>query len=248
MHPPAGVGGHVRRAVTPRVLGHLPADFGYEPIAESVALPVEVSLQTAAVLPGPLRSSGLGQYLHAVGRYDVVVLNGGSSAGKTTVARRLQVLLGPNWLAFSIDDLVRALPGGEDSAGVESVIEFPADGSVVVGESFRQAETAWYAGLAAMAAAGVGVILDDVFLSGSSSQRRIADAMRGLGVLWVGVRCDPGVATEREATRRDRIAGMARSQAEVVHQGVDYDLVVDTTAAAAGECANRIAARVLSGD
>jgi hypothetical protein len=30
----AGVGGHFRRPVAPRVLGRLPADLGYEPIAE----------------------------------------------------------------------------------------------------------------------------------------------------------------------------------------------------------------------
>lgn len=157
-------------------------------------------------------------------------------------------MIGPTWLAFGIDDLVRALPGGEDPSGVDGIIEFPTDGSVVVGESFRRAEAAWYAGLGAMAAAGVGLIVDDVFLGGRSSQRRVADALRGLNVLWVGVRCDAAIATDREATRSDRAAGMARSQAEVVHDGVDYDLVVDTTVASAEECARAIAASVRTGE
>jgi chloramphenicol 3-O phosphotransferase len=48
-------------------------------------------------------------------------------------------------------------------------------------------------------------------------------------VLWVAVRCDSAVAAGRELARGDRVRGMAMSQAEVVHQGVAYDLEVDTT-------------------
>ena len=40
------------------------------------------------------------------------------------------------------------------------------------------------------------------------------------------------------------MTGMAASQADVVHQGVVYDLQVDTTRAGALECARAIAARV----
>ncbi|MGH8981808.1 MAG: phosphotransferase-like protein [Acidimicrobiales bacterium] len=43
-----------------------------------------------------------------------------------------------------------------------------------------------------------------MFLDGGSSQERLADALRGLPVLWVGVRCAPDVAVSREHHRRDR--------------------------------------------
>ena len=62
-------------------------------------------------------------------------------------------------------------------------------------------------------------------------------------MLWVGVRCDSGVAADRETARGDRVAGMAVTQAELVHDGVRYDLEVDTTHAEAMECARAIAAR-----
>ena len=42
----------------------------------------------------------------------------------------------------------------------------------------------------------------------------------------------------------DRITGMASSQAELVHQGVRYDLQVDTTHTEALDCARAIAACV----
>ena len=48
-------------------------------------------------------------------------------------------------------------------------------------------------------------------------------------MLWVGVRCDSTVAAGRELARGDRIQGMAASQATAVHEGVSYDLEVDTT-------------------
>jgi chloramphenicol 3-O phosphotransferase len=65
-----------------------------------------------------------------------------------------------------------------------------------------------------------------------------------LRVLWVGVQCDSAVAAGREIARGDRVTGMAASQAGLVHQGVVYDLQVDTTRTEALECARAIAARV----
>lgn len=160
-------------------------------------------------------------------RTDIIVLNGGSSSGKTSLARCLQELLPQVWLRWSIDDFVAALP----ASGVrqEATIAFSADGEVAVGAGFRRAETAWVAGIKAMVQAGMNVILDDVFLGGSASQERLRAALFGLQVLWVGVRCEPDVAVTREARRGDRIVGMAESQARVVHEGVVYDVEVDTT-------------------
>ena len=85
-------------------------------------------------------------------------------------------------------------------------------------------------------------LVDEVFLGGAASQARLRVALDGLEVLWVGVRCDRVVAANREATRGDR-TGMAESQADLVHNGVVYDLEVDTTATAAIDCARAIAAR-----
>jgi chloramphenicol 3-O phosphotransferase len=170
--------------------------------------------------------------------YQVVVLNGGSSSGKSTIARRLQEHLPDRWLLLGIDDLVDALP--PEGAG----IAFGDHGEVEIGERFRELETAWMSGVAAMARAGARVILDDVFLGGAASQERTREHLAGLSVLWVGVRCDPEVAADRAAARGDRIAGMAALQATVVHEGVAYDLEVDTTHTGPNECALVIAAHV----
>jgi chloramphenicol 3-O phosphotransferase len=172
----------------------------------------------------------------------VIVLNGGSSSGKTGIARCLQAILPQPWLRLGVDDLVAALPPSLLDSG--SGIEFGAQGEVSVGDEFRVAEDAWLAGLAAMVRAGARVIWDDVFLGGAASQERVRTSLAGLDVLWVGVRCDPEVAAGREITRGDRATGMAAAQATMVHKGVGYDLEVDTANTESLACARRIAAHV----
>lgn len=173
----------------------------------------------------------------------VIVLNGGSSSGKSGIARCLQAVLPDPWLAFGTDTLVDAMPASMRTAS--EGIEFAPDGGVSVGPEFRTLEAAWIEGIATMARAGARVIVDEVFLSGAASQQRWQKPLGDLGVLWVGVRCDSAVAAGRETARGDRVTGMAASQAEMVHHGVFYDMAVDTTATESLECARAIAARVV---
>jgi chloramphenicol 3-O phosphotransferase len=172
----------------------------------------------------------------------LIILNGGSSSGKSGIARCLQAVLTDPWLAFGVDSFVDALPAGMQTS--DEGIVFAADGGVNVGAGFRTLEAAWMNGIAAMARAGARVIIDDVFLGGAASQQRWQKALAGLAVLWVGVRCAAEVAAAREIARGDRLQGMAASQASVAHEGVSYDLEVDTTHTESLACARAIAARV----
>lgn len=172
----------------------------------------------------------------------VIVLNGGSSSGKSGIVRCLQAVLPDPWLAFGVDSLIEAMPASMQAS--DAGIEFAPDGGVSVGPEFMALQTAWMEGVAAMARAGAPVIVDDVFLGGAASQQRWQKVFAGLDVLWVGVRCESAVAAGREIARGDRVQGMAVSQAEVVHQGVFYDLEVDTTHTESLVCARNIAGRV----
>ncbi|MEU9076167.1 chloramphenicol phosphotransferase CPT [Kitasatospora sp. NPDC048538] len=174
----------------------------------------------------------------------MIVLNGGSSSGKSSIARLLQERLPDPWLHLGADTLVDALParlrdGGEGIGGLAD-----GDGTVGVGAAFAALDAAWTLGVAAMARAGARIVVDEVFLGGAASQQRWRAALDGLDVLWVGVRCEPAVAAAREAARGDRVPGMAAAQAESVHRGVSYDLLVDTSRTAPGDCAGLIAARL----
>ena len=169
----------------------------------------------------------------------VIVLNGGSSSGKSGIVRCLQAVLPRPWLAMAIDTFVESLP-----AAMRDGIEVAADGDVRVGAEFRRLEAAWMAGVAATVRAGAPVIVDDVFLGGAASQRRWREALSGLEVRWVGVHCDAHVAEGRELARGDRTRGMATKQATLVHEGVTYDVEVDTTHTESLACAREIAARM----
>lgn len=172
----------------------------------------------------------------------MIILNGGSSSGKSGIVRCLQDVLPDPWLAFGCDSFVDAMPAKmEGSAGG---IVFAQDGEVSVGADFRALEAAWMDGVVATVRAGGRVIIDDVFLGGAASQQRWRKALGGLPVLWVGVRCETSVASGREVGRGDRTRGTAARQADVVHEGVSYDLEVDTTHTESLACARTIAARV----
>jgi chloramphenicol 3-O phosphotransferase len=151
-------------------------------------------------------------------------------------------MLATPWLLLGIDDLIRAMPdkGLEDG----SLLRIDDGGQVDVGPGWQELEASWYVGVASIAASGTGVIVDDVFLSGGRNQERLRAALGDLGVLWVGVTCDHAVARAREALRPDRVAGMAASQAAVVHEGVVYDLTVDTSHASPDSCAATILSRL----
>jgi chloramphenicol 3-O phosphotransferase len=173
----------------------------------------------------------------------VIVLNGGSSSGKSGISRCLKYILPNPWINLGVDDLIERLPPSMVDSG--SGVAFGQHGEVELGEGFHEMEHAWMQGIAAMARAGARVIIDDVFLSGAASQERTRKHLVGLNVLWVGVHCDPEIAAGREIARGDRVVGMAASQAEIVHKGVIYDVEVDTSRTESLECARIIAARVV---
>jgi chloramphenicol 3-O phosphotransferase len=86
----------------------------------------------------------------------VIVLNGGSSSGKSGIARCLQAVLPDPWLTLGTDNLVQAMPMSLQTSAAG--IELAKDGEVIVGPEFRTLEAAWIAGIAAMAAAGARII------------------------------------------------------------------------------------------
>jgi chloramphenicol 3-O phosphotransferase len=71
----------------------------------------------------------------------VIVLNGGSSSGKSGIARCLQAVLPDPWLALGTDTLIEAMPVSMQTS--TAGIEFASDGEVIVGPGFRRLEAAW---------------------------------------------------------------------------------------------------------
>lgn len=170
----------------------------------------------------------------------VLVLNGGSSSGKSTLARQLQTVLPGPWLRLGVDTLVAACPPQLFAA---DGLDLQPDGGVTVGAEFTKIEQYWMAGVARMAYTGGQILIEDNFVSGPRSQARWRSALSDLPVGWIGVRCSAPVATQREQARGDRTAGMAARQADQVHLGIDYDLEVHTDRSSVTENAEFIRRR-----
>ena len=171
----------------------------------------------------------------------VVILNGTSSAGKSTLAMRFRderAQAGELWLIGGIDEYNEKLPdpwfrgGGHDGRYSDEGVQFQptADGLVVtVGEAGRRLYAAYRRSIAAWARQGFDVLVDDVAFDAEAVEDW-ADALAGLRVSWVAVRCSPDVAEARESARGDRMVGLARGLSAVVHAHARYDLEIDTSA------------------
>lgn len=156
---------------------------------------------------------------------NVLVLNGGASSGKSRLGRLLQDVLPGYWLHFSVDALIEAAPqklftGHGIAIGVAGVVSSGAD--------FETLEQHWMAGVAAMAKSGAHIIVEDNFVSGPAAQRRWQRALQDEHVGWVGVRCAPDIAAAREASGAVTNALLAAGQADIVHDGIEYDVMVNT--------------------
>jgi chloramphenicol 3-O phosphotransferase len=188
-------------------------------------------------------------------RSSVVVLNGASSAGKTTIAsgfRDRRAAVGDFWLLTGIDDILAKLPSDWMSAGPD-VGAFSADGirfertpegvTVRVGRVGRQLLRAYQAGVAASARVGLNVIVDEVVIDKTSWDDWVA-ALAGVEVVWVGIHCSADVAEERNRVRGDRFLGLARAQTATVHLHARYDFEIDTTTQTPGEAVLELTRRL----
>ena len=169
----------------------------------------------------------------------VIVLNGASSSGKSTLARALQSALYPDiYLYAGGDYFIQMLPQGPFPTGRKA-------------PEAREIEARLFSGfhrsIAALAHAGNNVIADHVLVKDEWTSECKA-VLTGLRVVFVGVHCALDVLEARELKRGDRPAGTARWQTKCVHLGKRYDVEVDTSEMTADECAAIVALRVSCGE
>jgi chloramphenicol 3-O phosphotransferase len=178
----------------------------------------------------------------------IILLNGTSSAGKTTLAKALQDELPTPYLLVGIDTVVFALPNRYcNGAHWSEVYRYAYADGRIAGIAIEPYGDRLVRGLhravGALAGSGLHVIVDHV-LSEPDWPADLERAWAGLDVLRVGVLCPLEVVEERERARRDRTLGWARAHIDVVHATIRYDLTVDTSIASPGECARTIAAAI----
>lgn len=173
----------------------------------------------------------------------VIILNGVSSVGKTSTARALQGLAAEPYMLVSMDAFLEMQPawimGHPDGLTFETTTD---DGrpSVVIrtGAVFERHMRAMRRAIAAMAAAGDWLIVDEVMFGDEASDYRAL--LAPFAPRFVGLTAPLDVIEAREKARGDRDLGLARWQYRRVHAGLDYDLMLDTAETTPEENARRI--------
>ena len=156
---------------------------------------------------------------------DVILLNGPSSAGKSSIAKALKQLLldsGTDAVILSLDDYLQMSanePIWEDD--VFAIMPHMCEG---IAEALRDGKT---------------VIIDHVITSFRIWQA-LCNAVSGFQMKTVLVRCDVETLRRREAERGDQCVGSAEASGQYRYPKTGYDLCVDSSEASPAILAEKI--------
>jgi chloramphenicol 3-O phosphotransferase len=160
---------------------------------------------------------------------DIILLNGPSSAGKSTLGRELQALYEGEacYLFYSVDFFLLMCP-----ERMQTDKDYWLQEEKKIIEGFHRA-------VAGYLAAGNRIILDHVLL-----KKEWVESFDHLftpeSVLRVGLTCPLEILKQREKERKDRPHGMAETQHKIVHEHIKYDLLIDTSILTPHEAALKI--------
>lgn len=159
----------------------------------------------------------------------IILLNGASSSGKSSIGQELLALLEDPWFFVPVDEI----------SGMRSTVHTRELDDAGIAEMLRRTRLGYHRAVAALASVGNDVIMDYP-LSETWRLEDLVEVLDGCDVTLVEVWCAPEELERREAARGDRPAGLARSQA-LVYAHDAYDIRVDSTTATPAACAKEIA-------
>ena len=159
----------------------------------------------------------------------IVILNGVSSVGKTSVAKAIQERATKAFLHVQMDDFLEMLPRRAFESREGLVFERIDSQTIDVqsGAVVERALAGMRSAVAAMVKCGNNIVVDDVFFADEDSDYR--RLLKRHDYHFVGLFAPLEVVQTRERMRGDRDIGLAKGQIERVHNGRVYDLEVDTS-------------------
>lgn len=194
----------------------------------------------------------------------LILVNGPSSAGKTTLCRALQAAIEQPYLVVGFDDFIfmsaTRYYRGADTAqqsetdawtalGAELVKTSPPGSPVSVtarfGPVFRHLLDAMAPAVRTLIDRGNPVIFDHVLHDRLMYESYLA-ASAGLDVFTGGVTCPLDVLEMRERVRGDRVLGRARGLSEVAHTFCAYDTMIDTGITTPAACVKSVLGALIS--
>ncbi len=184
----------------------------------------------------------------------VIILNGPSAAGKSSIQKEFQALMMPNlWLKPGIDNLFdnpmpeitpQNLSYWQSSNPIRWV-ETTQDNdnnsiiTLYVGEQGEKVAYAMNSTIAAYAQNGCNCIVDYIAYKKEWLQD-LQNKLQNIPTVWVKVQAPITVLEERETARGTSPKGHARSHYATVFWDMPYDLTVNTDKESAAEIAQKI--------
>jgi len=170
----------------------------------------------------------------------IIILNGTSSSGKSSIVKALQAMLDEPFLDAGIDKFIWMLPSRYlDRPLWDDVLGL----ATKAGHTGRQLMSGMHRAIVALARAGNNVVADHVLVE-PHWLWECADLFSDLPAYFVGVRCPLAVLEQREKSRANRTVGQARAQFDIVHAHGLYDLEVDTAVSSPEACAWQVKQRL----
>jgi len=160
----------------------------------------------------------------------IVLLNGPSSSGKSTLSRALQGLIREKtkekYEIVSIDDFMKL--STEETIYEDDVYEISGDMCIAALEALKTVP---------------GVIIDHVITS-ERIYRQLTQMLGQYPMLSVHVDCPLEVLLQREHARGNRCRGSAEDSYTYLYPKEGYDLTVDTSVMTSAECSAEIYSRM----
>ena len=159
----------------------------------------------------------------------IILLNGASSSGKSSIARQLLNDLDRPFFHVSVD-MIGAMRSETRTHELDAA---------ALDDLLLRTRAGFHRAVAGMAIAGNDIVMDHV-LSESWRLRDCLGVLTGIDVIFVGVHCSLDELQRREQQRGDRPRGTAASQIDRIHAHGIYDLEVDTTSSTPQSCSTLI--------
>jgi chloramphenicol 3-O phosphotransferase len=143
---------------------------------------------------------------------NIILLNGVSSSGKTTIAKELAKIL-PDYFHISIDDYDYVIEKMEDREKGKLI---PIETDIFFHRQLKN-----------FSDYGVNLIVDNV-IDNETVLQDFKNTLNGYPVTYIAVHCPVEILKHREQDRGDRQIGQAAQQLDFIHQDIQYDLEIDT--------------------
>ncbi len=178
----------------------------------------------------------------------VIFLNGGSSVGKTSIAKVLQRQFRQPFLLMGIDVFWFSMPQRQINLDTVDPQFYTwdkeeRDGTfhlrIIPGPILDDIMLARYSAMRAYLDRGLNLIADEVIWKRSWLEESVR-VLEPYKVYYVGVFCDDEVLTHREILRGDRMHGWARGSQIYSHLDAEYDITVDTTEISPEQAAEKV--------